>query len=221
MPSQGEHNRNALVLAQIIGDSDVIQALQLNHEMMNALRKFALKKGHRVVPIVAVHKDQVDWSGSSFKLRPDPVGDPHAQRVPIELESLLEAVHCHGHVTKPHRAGCESRNRARELDRSRRKDERSVADFSSYSVWIDQFYQRKDMALLCFFRSAAFELDPERLQMSCDVLQRFFSFDLPSDQPEVVALIGINDESMVVFIDAQKQRAVATFFTYLETQDFS
>src|SRR5271163_1957699 len=96
-------------------------------------------EGYRVMAPVAVEESQRAAGLAHFHL--DVVGDPHSQHVTVERDALLIIIDLEEHVAQTHRAGDESRDRARGVERALEAHQGPVIGFACDTARLDELDQ--------------------------------------------------------------------------------
>src|SRR6185437_4026885 len=105
-------NFYSLVLAEIVGRSNVVHLAALQHEMHQALWRRDDTEGNRVMARIAVHEGQADRLAASARSHVDEVADSEAEQVAVKVQASRRVVHADHDMPHPQFARDEAGKRA-------------------------------------------------------------------------------------------------------------
>src|SRR5262245_9120712 len=197
-----ERDADALGIAEreIVALADVVEAVELHHHVMHHVDA-ALDEGDAVVARIDVEE--------IGRERAQPVvADPELENVLIELHHLADALEMHHHMAHPERSGAEAGNVAAGLEGIGRGFG-AVEDLQAIAGGVVEHDQILDVALVGQRPRAARDLGAGGLDPRGDGVERRGVGDLPAEEADALAAVGIDQESLLTVIHAEGERRAA------------
>src|SRR6266404_1817268 len=117
MAAHRELERHASLLAEIVGGPDVIQGIELKHEMMQPLGHPRLPECDRVMAWITMQEGDVEARfNAALGLWLHPVTHAHTQNVAVKLKAALHVVNADSNVPEAHPRRDKTADRPRRLE---------------------------------------------------------------------------------------------------------
>src|ERR1700722_20268094 len=201
MFARRDRDRQFVLADEVVGQPDIVESIDLDHDVVEAAALRTDAEGDGVVAIVAVHEDGRDDIFAHAELVFDATAHPEGGVEALRSRRIILADDA---VAEAARGGFEATvHRAAGMKRFAELDLGAVEDFDRVPARVGELHHFEDAPLSGFLLGSDAELDAGGFELTLHLSELGGAGDAETEVFEIIGAVVVEHESMVPVVHAQ------------------